>query len=253
MALGFAAQTLWHRGYSDQALEQARHALSAAQILSHPFSLAEALRAVTFVHLFRRESQEAHAQADALLTLAREHGLADFLGIGSSLQGGALVERTALSGAREQRDAGLVQIREGLAAMRATGAEIYVPLFLGVLAQGYGQGGQAEEGLTVIAEALALVEKNEERWNEAELYRIKGTLTLQSQASQNKSEVPNTQHPRRSGSVFPQGHRNCSKAASQVTRTARGDEPGAAVAAARQERGSPTAAGGDLRLVHRRV
>ena len=51
-----------------------------------------------------------------------------------------------------------------------------------------------------------MVEKNAERWNEAELYRLKGTLTLQSrtslgqvqdksQASQNKSEVPNTQHP----------------------------------------------------------
>ena len=51
------------------------------------------------------------------------------------------------------------------------------PLSLGALAQGYGQGGQAEEGLRVIAEALAVVEKNEERWNEAELYRIKGELT----------------------------------------------------------------------------
>jgi hypothetical protein len=46
------------------------------------------------------------------------------------------------------------------------------------LAQGYGHSGQVEEGLRVIAEALAMVEKNEERWNEAELYRIKGELLL---------------------------------------------------------------------------
>ncbi|HEV8716211.1 MAG TPA: adenylate/guanylate cyclase domain-containing protein, partial [Candidatus Binatia bacterium] len=43
MALGHAAQTLWYRGYPDQALERARHALSVAQALAHPFSLAGAL------------------------------------------------------------------------------------------------------------------------------------------------------------------------------------------------------------------
>ena len=71
-----------------------------------------------------------------------------------------------------------MQIREGLAVLRVTEAEVYVPLLLGALAQGYGQDGQAEEGLRVIAEALAMVEKNEERWAEAELYRLKGQLTL---------------------------------------------------------------------------
>ena len=65
---------------------------------------------------------------------------------GTSLQGWALVERAAQSGAREQGEAGLVQLREGLAAMRAIGAELWVPLLLGVLAQGYAQGGQPWSG-----------------------------------------------------------------------------------------------------------
>ena len=149
------------------------------------------------VHLFRREGQEAHAQAEALLTLAHEHGFALWLGFGTSLQGWALVERAAQSGAREQREAGLVQLREGLAALRATEAELWVPLFLGALAQGYAQGGQAEEGLRVIAEALAMVEKNEERWNEAELYRLKGELTLQTEVNVQgaKFHVTNPQPP----------------------------------------------------------
>jgi predicted ATPase len=76
-----------------------------------------------------------------------------------------------------------VQIREGLAAVRATEAELWVPLLLGALAQGSAQGGQAQEGLRVIAEALAMVEKHEERWTEAELYRLKGELTLQQSES----------------------------------------------------------------------
>jgi tetratricopeptide (TPR) repeat protein len=205
-ALSFAAETLWCRGYPDQALERVRHALSVAQALSHPFSLVDTLGHVALVHLLRRESQEAHAQAEALLTPAHEHGFAWWLGVGTSLQGWALVERAAQSGAREQREAGRVQLQEGLAAVRAAGGELWVPLLLGAVAQGYAQGGQATDGLSVLTEALAMVEKNEERWNEAELYRLKGELTLQqsraslgrvqdkSQASQNKSEVPNTQY-----------------------------------------------------------
>jgi adenylate cyclase len=185
-ALGYAAETLWFRGYPDQALERVRHVLSVAQALSHPLSLADALGRVALVPLVRREGQEAHAQAEALLTLAHEHGFAAWLGYGMSLQGGALVERAARSGAREQGEAGLGQLREGLAAGRATGAEIYVPLYLGAVAQGYAQGGQAQEGLKVVAEAFVLVEKNEERWNEAELYRIKGQLTLQQKSRKSK-------------------------------------------------------------------
>jgi predicted ATPase len=150
--------------------------------------LAEALSHVADVHLFRREGQDAHAQAEALLTLAHEHGFAWWLGYGTSLQGWVLVERAMLSGTQEQREAGLGQLREGLAALQATEAELWVPLFLGALAQGYGQDGQAEEGLRVVAEALAMVEKNEERWNEAELYRLKGELTLQQVGSRPQGE-----------------------------------------------------------------
>jgi class 3 adenylate cyclase/predicted ATPase len=188
MALEFAAETLWDRGYPDQALARVRRALSLAQALSHPFSLAVTLGAVAFVQLLRREGQEAHAQAETLLTLAHEHGFAQWLGYGTSLQGWALVEHAVQSGAREQGKAGLVQIQKGLAAVRATGAELWVPLFLGAVAQGSAQGGQAQAGLSVLTEALALVEKNEERWHEAELYRLKGELTIQ------QSSVPNPQH-----------------------------------------------------------
>jgi predicted ATPase len=49
-----------------------------------------------------------------------------------------------------------------------------------MLAQVYGKNGQAEAGLAMLAEALALIEKNGERFCEAELYRLKGELLLQS-------------------------------------------------------------------------
>jgi hypothetical protein len=82
VALGDAAKVLWYRGYPDQALERVRHVRSLAQALAHPFSLAEALCAVAHMHLFRREGQEAQAQAEALQTLTHEHGFAWWLGVG---------------------------------------------------------------------------------------------------------------------------------------------------------------------------
>jgi predicted ATPase len=86
------------------------------------------------------------------------------------------------------------------------GAEIFHSYFLALLAEAYGKAGQAEEGLSILTEALTTVDKTGERFYEAELYRLRGTLTLQSQASlgevsgkstasQDKSEVPNSQTP----------------------------------------------------------
>jgi predicted ATPase len=46
------------------------------------------------------------------------------------------------------------------------------------LAETYGKAGQAEEGLSVLTEALDFVDKTGERCYEAELYRIKGELLL---------------------------------------------------------------------------
>jgi predicted ATPase len=51
--------------------------------------------------------------------------------------------------------------------------------FLVLLAEAYGQAGQPEAGLPVLAEALTLVAASEERWWKAEVYRLKGTLRLQ--------------------------------------------------------------------------
>src|SRR5262249_53754420 len=71
------------------------------------------------------------------------------------------------------------QMRQGLVAYRATGSEIARSYYLGLSAQAYGRMGQPEEGLSVLTEALAQINKTEERFYEAELYRIQGELTLQ--------------------------------------------------------------------------
>ena len=75
-------------------------------------------------------------------------------------------------------------MRQGLAAARATGAELLRPYSLALLAEACGQAGQADEGLRLLAEALAVADHNAERWYEAELYRLKGELLLAQSAHQ---------------------------------------------------------------------
>jgi predicted ATPase len=78
-----------------------------------------------------------------------------------------------------QPQEGLRQIRQGLAAHQATGAEAGQPYALAFLVRAYGQDGQGNHGQQVLDEALALVHRTGERCYEAELYRLQGELLLQ--------------------------------------------------------------------------
>jgi predicted ATPase len=108
------------------------------------------------------------------------------MAMGTILRGWAL----AMQGQGEE---GIAQICQSLAAYRAMGAELGLPRFLALLVKAYGKAGQVEEGLTVLAEALALVDKTGERVEEAELYRLKGELLLQSGVRGLEFEILSTQ------------------------------------------------------------
>jgi len=92
---------------------------------------------------------------------------------------------------QECRKEGLEQVRQGLTAVRATGTEQVLPLYLCPLAEALSAARQVEEALQVITEALLLVDKNGERMYEAELYRLKGELVLQSEVRGPESQEGN--------------------------------------------------------------
>jgi predicted ATPase len=111
-----------------------------------------------------------------VLAIGREYGIAMFAASGTLWQGWGLAAEANLSG--RSGEEGIAQMRQGLAAWLATGAGVFQPYYLALLAEAYGKEGQAEEGLAVLAEALGTVDKSGERFYEAELYRLKGELTL---------------------------------------------------------------------------
>jgi class 3 adenylate cyclase/predicted ATPase len=180
--LSHAASVLWLLGYPAQALQQSAAARTLAHEQSYPYRLLGARFFAAMLRQLRRERPLTQEWAEAAITLAREHGFPAWVGSGTILQGWALADQG-------QSEEGIAQIRQGLATERAIGAGIFHSYFLALLAEAYGKAGQAEEGLATLAEALTMVDNSGERVYEAELYRLKGELTLQSSIQSLESRI----------------------------------------------------------------
>jgi class 3 adenylate cyclase/predicted ATPase len=165
------AWTLWLLGYPEQAWARLHEALVLAHELSHPFTLAYARCMTAIGYQFRREVAAVNEQADAAVTLATAQGFPFFAALGTNLRGWAL----AIQGQGEE---GLDQVRQGLAAWRATGAALAVPYMCTLLADVCTHLGHTAEGFQALAEAHTLVEQHDERWWEAEIARLQGVLLL---------------------------------------------------------------------------
>jgi predicted ATPase len=179
--LCWAAFALFSLGYPEQALKRIQEALTLAQKFSHPTSVGYALICAAHVHLLRREESPTLVRVEALLDLAAKQGFALRMAEGSVVRGWVL----AMQG---QGKEGIAQLRHGLSANRAIGAEFFRPMYLALLGEVYGRERQTEEGLAVLAEALGAVNKTGERYYEAEVLRLKGELLLKRPAPDEEAE-----------------------------------------------------------------
>jgi len=170
--LTFSAHALWLLGYPDQALKRMQEAITLAQGLSHPYSLAFALLHGSWIHQYRREILAVQELTDALIALANEQGFPMWLARGSILRGWVMTEQKQIA-------EGIAQMAQSLAAFQPQGIELFRPSFLTLLAGAYGKAGQIEEGLNTLAKAMDY---------EAELYRIKGELLLGQESKNQKAK-----------------------------------------------------------------
>ena len=69
-------------------------------------------------------------------------------------------------------------MRQGLTDWRASGAELIVPYFLTLLAEGYSTPEQVDEGLDALQEGLEVMDRTGEHWWQAEVHRLTGALLL---------------------------------------------------------------------------
>jgi class 3 adenylate cyclase/predicted ATPase len=165
----FLAHSLALMGYLEQARRWAHAGLARARELAHGVTLAHALHHACVFHQLVREFAALGPLADELIALASEHGLAFWQALGRVFRGGHLVDAG-------RTDAGLEELRAGIAAYRATSGVLYLPYVLTLWAEACRRVGDHESGLQAIAEASALVDTTGVRGFEPYVHRIHATL-----------------------------------------------------------------------------
>jgi predicted ATPase len=158
-------------GYPDQALARSNAAIADARSLSHPPSFAVSLALSTELLSLVGDNAALDERAGELVAVATEQGFPHWHSLGAIYRGYAKVKNGDVAD-------GMLLLRNGARAYRATGAELGLPFYLHLVATACEAAGQVEEGLAQLDEALLIVERTGERWFAAELNRHKGQLRL---------------------------------------------------------------------------
>jgi predicted ATPase len=166
--LGFV---LFGLGYPDQALTQSSAAIAEARRLAHPPSLAVNLSIGARLLSLVGDNPALDERADQLVEVATEQGFPHWRGEGTIFRGWVKVRNGDVA-------EGISLLRSGTGIYRATGAEMFMPHYIALLARASEIAGQVEEALALLEEALQIAERTGERWFEAELNRHKGQLQL---------------------------------------------------------------------------
>ena len=172
VGLSYGAWTRWCLGYPVQAQRQAQEALTRADAMAHPYSRAIAMTYMTVQYQFLGDTAGCQRQAAATMELTRAYGFTLWLASATFLHGWAVAAQGDFAN-------GMNQMQEGIDLFRATGAELGAAYFAGLLAERLGQVGQTEIAIAVMGEAFDLLERTQDRWCEAELYRLKAELLAQ--------------------------------------------------------------------------
>jgi predicted ATPase len=163
--------SLWHLGFPDQALRINREMRELARAVGHPFTLGYALHHTGLLHQCCRLGTEVQTAGEESLAISTELGFAWWIASGTFYKGAGIL----LQGQIEQA---ILLIRKGVHAWRATGAELILPVQLSALGDAYTQAGRFVDARQALDEGLAIAERNDERFQEAELHRLKGELLL---------------------------------------------------------------------------
>ena len=161
------AEYLCVRGFVDEGLECARDAVALAERLGDPYNLTFAFVFKAITHRRRGEIDEAAVSAARALTYSADHELSDGVMYAAALRGWSLCR----SG-RVTEGVALIQRAQAL-----DGANVAVP-FLAVVAESYLHAGRTSDGITAIDRAIAVGDRDSDRFSQSELYRLRGELLL---------------------------------------------------------------------------
>ena len=209
----YLSLALWHLGNPDQALKLNHEAVKLARTIGQPFTLAFALEHRAWFCNQSRLAGEARAAAEEEIAIATDQGFAYWRASATLYK----IDSMVLQGHWSEA---LPLLVKGLHDLHATGTRLDDTLHLAFLGSALTQAGRFDEAETTFAEGLALAEKTDARFYEAELQRLQGELYI-------------AEGERRScrRGALPHGYRDGPPPAEQGVGAARHDEPRPALAA----------------------
>ena len=161
------AQALWTLGFADRAEQKAAEALALARKLDHPFSLAYCLSQLSLNYLIRHEYARGLECCGEGIELCRKHGFAlaeasmkAYVFIARIAQGKAITE----SSLRE-----LQPVPE---------YQLISTWYRTALAEAIADQGNTTAASAFLHQAFELMERNDERFVEPEIHRVRGELIL---------------------------------------------------------------------------
>jgi class 3 adenylate cyclase/predicted ATPase len=171
-ALCYLCWALWHLGYVKQAASVSTEAMAIAEALSHPHTLAYTIcHALGMLDVCRRRTEDMQSYARVAVAVSTDHGFPFWAAGGRIFEGWAVT-------CQAQADRGIEMLEEGLSAWRATGARLWLPIFLALKAQAQAKAGHGEAALQTIEQAITVSNETHERWAIAEVLRLKADLLL---------------------------------------------------------------------------
>ena len=165
------ALAVWALGCPDQARRKMQAAMACARSLDHPFTLAFGLYFSAWLFKLCGEDAAVREATAEAVKICDEYGF-PFWGLSSAgLRGSTLLEHA-------NAEHGIAAMRSALTTYEASGAELCRPALLCLLATSLARTGHPDQGLEVLTQAFAAMEKSQERWWHAEALRLRGELLL---------------------------------------------------------------------------
>jgi class 3 adenylate cyclase/predicted ATPase len=171
ISLSYLGYLQWFLGRPDAARQYSEQAISIADDMRHPFTLAFALVFGAYLCQHLRDVEGTRDRANRAIAIASEHGFLHWKHQATILQGWALSE----FGQMEQ---GLSQIRTGLDGYEALDSWLASCWFRSMLASAYGRAGSPEAALRTLDGAQAIAERTGDHFFLAETYRMQGEIKL---------------------------------------------------------------------------
>ncbi len=167
----YRALVLWPLGEVDLAREVAEEMAVRATKIDHVGTVVYGHFHFAMFEMMRRNPAGAAPHIEALVELARTHEMQAWTAYGGFLRPWSRRHSDGL-------DAGLSEMRAGIASCREQGLGVFIPVIATALAEAELEAGEIEAALATIDRVIADSERTGQRWFNAESHRIRGDILL---------------------------------------------------------------------------